>query len=535
MIRLLGILVFLSIFATVVMSYIALATSIGPWIAPVLVLVASLLFRVCALFISNSRMVTVVVAGSIGGIVATACAFSFPALYFLDASFYNSWLRTPASFIGFLAALALIAGWFGMWIANHLEPTFLADEKMPFPTGYLVYNMIAAGNHAVQTTRLAIGSFAYGAIALLQTGFYKVPSLIPHFITINVPAFLPGMIRVISFDLSIMPMLVAVGFVTGHVIAVPLLCGMASRVCMLDPLRAHFFAYISNIDFLLAFCSGMIVMGALSGFMRWPRTFINLVKKVRSGGVGSVFKNTNAISRNHLYEGGLFLLVFALFAWYLKLSFIVQIYLLITTYLCVYNMVILAGKTGLAYLGRFATFVMVPAFLLFRLDYLQIITIATFVEISGGVAVDVLSGRRIAQLAQIKSTDIKWMQYLGLVIASISVGVVLYLLSVNMQLGSSALAAYKAHARALLIGVQAFDIKVMGLGMAFGLLLSYVRINTGMVLGGILMPLDTSCGLILGGLLAGRFANREAWYPLWSGVFAASSIWILIRAWLGLA
>ena len=84
----------LSLFSTIVMSYIALATPIGPWIAPTLVFIVLLFSRLCSSLTSTS-MAYAVSAGSIGGIMATACAFSFPTIYFLDPIMFNTWMRSP--------------------------------------------------------------------------------------------------------------------------------------------------------------------------------------------------------------------------------------------------------------------------------------------------------------------------------------------------------------------------------------------------------------------------------------------------------
>ena len=58
--------ILLSLFSTAVMSYIAMATPIGPWIAPTLVLFALLLFRLFRKKTSNTAIVLAVSAGSVG-------------------------------------------------------------------------------------------------------------------------------------------------------------------------------------------------------------------------------------------------------------------------------------------------------------------------------------------------------------------------------------------------------------------------------------------------------------------------------------
>src|ERR1700722_8867627 len=86
----------LSIFSTAVMSYIAMATPIGPWIAPTLVLLALVLMRILgARGPLDTRIAYGTTSGAVGGILATACGCSFPALYFIDPVLFESWMANP--------------------------------------------------------------------------------------------------------------------------------------------------------------------------------------------------------------------------------------------------------------------------------------------------------------------------------------------------------------------------------------------------------------------------------------------------------
>jgi hypothetical protein len=71
---------------------------------------------------------------------------------------------------------------------------------------------------------------------------------------------------------------------------------------------------------------------------------------------------------------------------------------------------------------------------------------------------------------------------------------------------------------------------VLGIGLVCSFLLTYFKVNAMLALGGILMPLNFSIGLIFGGLLTLLVRRREEWEPFWSGIFAANSFWMLIRA-----
>jgi hypothetical protein len=219
-----------------------------------------------------------------------------------------------------------------------------------------------------------------------------------------------------------------------------------------------------------------------------------------------------------------------LFLFYFKFPWYVQLYLVIGTAITTYQIAAIAGRIGLALLGRFATFVMVPAMLIFNSSYVHMVFIATFVEMAGGVAADVLFGRKLAQLSDISRATMRRYQLLGLIVASVSIGIIFWLFINHFGLGSAQLFAYRAQSRQLLIQTKHFDYVVVLLGALFGLCLQYIRLNPMLVLGGLLMPLDITFGLVVGGLLAALSSDKEEWYPFWSGIFASNSLCMLLRA-----
>lgn len=515
----------LSVFSTAVMSYISMATPIGPWIAPTLVLCAMLLFKLLHQKVAYSeRIALVTVAGSVGGILATACGFSFPTLYFLRPELFDGWIARPIYFSAVVSSLAFASGCFGLWIANMLEDQLIVQEQLPFPIGQLTYKMISAGDQIKKAWELMIGFVSTAVFCILQDGFLFVKGFIPK-AWVAIPAMQIGFLRVPLVSLDFWPLLWAIGFVTGHVIALPLAVGAISKVLLIDPLNTLFFPAISSVEFVLAFCSGLVLIGAAQGILKMPHT---LYKAARS--VFSRNKEAALIGTINAVETGLVLLFIVGFLTYFKFGPIAQLYLLLLTLICTYEMAYVAGKVGLAMLGRYATFVMVPALFIFNLDMVQIVFIAAFVEMCGGVTVDVLFGRKLGRLANIDGRMIKRYQYLGLLVSALCIGVVFWLLIKQFGLGSEQLYALKARNRELLINAHSFNYLVLGLGILFGWLLKVVRINPSLVLGGLLMPINISLGLVLGGFATKLTKNPEDWYPLWSGIFAANSVWMLIRA-----
>ncbi len=518
----------LGIFSTTVMSYIAMATPVGPWIAPTLVL--------CGLLLSSwvyrkkdlqDSLVYSTISASIGGILATAFGFSFPTLYFLDASLFNQWLARPIYFASVCSVIALAAGWYGLWIANVTEDIFLKEKQLPFPIGQMIYKMIMAQRQIKKAIELAVGFIGTLIFCILQDGLYAIQSIIPKTLQLCSAASY-YCFNVPTIQLDLWPMLWAIGFVTGQVIVLPLLIGSLSKFLLIQPIQQMFFPDMHLMAFILAFCSGMVVSGLLGGLM--PRNIAHLLH-LRSSYTKDQLRDFFKLGdRSIYYEGAALFLFLISVLTYFGFSFFAQIYLLVFTFICSYQIIMIAGKIGLAQLGRFATFVLVPALFFFDIDVVRITIISTFVETCTGVAVDALFGRKVVALSGVNKKTAKWYQYLGLLVSSATVGVVFWVLIKHFTLGSPELFAQRSQARALLIHVQQFDYWVVLLGMVYGLLLKQLKLSPMLVLGGLLMPLNITIGLVVGGLLQWGVKDAQEWFPFWSGVFAANSIWMLIRA-----
>lgn len=518
-----------AIFSTVVMSYISMATPIGPWIAPTLVLCGLLFFAVYyADKQYQSALVYMTISGSVGGILATAFGFSFPTLYFLDPVLFDSWMERPLYFAFFVSALAFIAAWYGLWIANASEAHFLNQEHLPFPIAQMIYKMIGAYDHISKAWGLVVGFVGTTFFCILQDGVRCFTTVIPKMIAIC-RSLSWWCIRVPAIELELWPMLWAIGFVTGHIIVLPLATGVLSKVLFVYPLQEFFFSGMSQVEFLLAFCSGMVVASALQTFS--PGEVIAVFK----AGMRVLMQKKQDIpffniDRRLLAEGAALLIVSSMFFFYIECSVLLQVYLLVSTFACAYQIIVIAGKIGLAQLGRFATFVLVPALFLFNLDVIQIAAISTFVEAASGVAVDILCGRKLVQLVGGSQSVGRRYQYFGMFVSCLAIGVVFWVLINRFKLGSPELFAQRSQARQLLVGAKQFDYWALLIGVVFGLVLRRIKMNPMLVLGGLLMPINVSLGLVIGGMGAIFVRDKEDWFPFWSGVFAANSVWMLIKA-----
>ncbi len=519
---------FLSLFSVAVMSFITMAVPVGPWIDVTLVLLGMFFIRVFFKNISITKNNEILgystAASAIGGSVATACGFAFPTLYFLKPDLFAVILSNPVHFVSIIALLVFCAGGLGMFIAHLCAPAFLADTTMAFPIGQMTYSLMSVGNniHKAYELMAGLGTVLFvNAIQFFTTILpEKIILLKKHAIGYFV---LPSVVLRSDWVL----MLLAIGFVTGHVIAIPLAIGVLIKFFAADPLHQTFFCTLTVEDFFFAFCSGIVLQSTFMSMVELPSYLYNFFKKNRKSAIAF-----DGVRLGYLQLAVLitFLVITMLFLWSINFSFISQFYLLLFTALCTYQIAVIGGKTGLAPIGRFATWVMVPFLMLFGFDALQITVVATFVEISGMVVVDTLFGRKMAQLAGLDSKKMALYQIGGLILSALTVGIIFWLLISHFGLGAtSPLIAQRCQARALLINAGSFNYIVMLLGVACGFGLKFVKINSTLVLGGLLLPIDFSLLLIIGGLSTYVVKDREAYTPYWSGVFAASALFMLLK------
>jgi len=519
--------IILSIFSTTVMTYIAMATPIGPWIAPTLVLLTLFGYTLLGRTVNTIHVALVVSAGSVGGILATAIGFYMPTLFFADAQQFNMWLAHPWYLAVTTSILAGLAGWFGLWCANLAENQLLDEQKLSFSVGHLVHGMIAAHEHVRTMYELIIGFLSTLFFCMFQDGIAGIPSYIPKALTCLTRTQI-GFWTIPTLYFDLWPMVWAIGFITGHLIMIPLVIGAVSRVLLLDPVHAVWFSSLSSMDFILAFCSGMVVATTVRGVWDSARRFMR-ARATSANGIRAMW-HTIVDTKAWLLEGIIIMLATGAYVFYYGMPILAYIHLIVFSAVCTYQMLVVAGKMGIAPLGQFATFVMMPAMVLFTHDVWHLTIISVFVAACGGVAVDVLFSRRLARLSNISIQSMKRYQYIGLVVSAVVVGVVFVVLVRALPLGSAELFAHKAQMRALLFKCGDFNIAVLVIGGIFGLLLDVLRCNAMLVLGGVLMPLNLSFGLVCGGLLAYCVKNRERYEACASGVFAANSIWMVVRA-----
>src|SRR5476649_1683289 len=133
--------VLFALFGVAVLSYVSLSVPVGPWIDLTLALISlGIICIAVRLHVSGdyrSVLVIATAAGSIGGIIASAIAWSITTLYFLDRLRFTLWCAQPTQFIGGIFCLVVAAGSLGLLMARYARNIWGASSQYSFPIAQL--------------------------------------------------------------------------------------------------------------------------------------------------------------------------------------------------------------------------------------------------------------------------------------------------------------------------------------------------------------------------------------------------------------
>lgn len=509
--------------ASTMMLYLALATPLGPWIEPVFVL----FFLGLTWFAKkrsqiNEFLTCVSAASGVAGIAAVGCAFSYPTFYFLNTTAFCSWLSQPTYFIGALIGLTLIAGALSFILASWWETDYSQQREFPFPEVNIVYNIMTTTESPRKIIRFFAGIISTVLFYSSQFFFTWLPAKIT---LLGHHTFGLFATPTIILSLETLPLFLALGFVAGPMLIAPLITGAFSKIVLIEPLQKLWFANLKTESVIAAWCSGMILASVIRGVYDVIK---RILKQWHTRPSFNTVFSLSTPSEKILIKLLILFLCTIPFFFLFNFSIFAIIYLFAGTIICANQLVAIAAKIGLAPMGRFATFVMLPGLMIFGLTGLQATQVATFVEMVGGISVQLMFGRRLMQLTSSRRSLIIIAQIVGLIVAACTIGYVFWLIGTHNALGQAPLIAQRALSRSLLIKTYEFNILLVIAGALFGSLIKCAGINTVLVMSGLFMPFDLVIFLIIGGLLGLSTERRTRWYPFWASVFSVSSLILVL-------
>lgn len=536
----------LSVFASAILLYISIATMIGPWIAPTLVLLASFMlpiFRRRDIDLSR-QLVMISALASGGGIIAVGVGFSLPMLYFLAPASFAELMVTPQHFMIHVGGTVLLAGIFGIFVGKFFSKTLLQKNDLSFPISLLAYQIASAQSHEKEAKNLFKGVSLTLLLCILRDGIYSFKGVIAKHVTL----FSSAITGAVTF--SIWPTLWSIGFTTGLASTIPLLVGLIVRYVVLYPINHHstflpftLFIPLKEESFITAFCAGMIISDIVLAWLgnpiqvfRYARSYflnirapkITFLQALRSIWQKGATLRVLVQSINRI-EPVLGLCSFFFFFTYLKFSFAAQLVILVAMLVALYEINRLCGKIGLLQIGRFSAFILIPTIVLFKINALQMTALTIFFNVAAAVSSDLVFDYKTAELSSTSRDSVHGLQWIGLFVSSISVAVVCYMLFTGLGLGSDELFAHRGRSKALLVQSLHFDYYIITAGFLLGAVLRRFKISPTMAFGGIIMPSQITLGFVFGGVLsklAGK--HRDLFLPFCSGIFATETLWLLI-------
>ncbi|MCH8326932.1 MAG: OPT/YSL family transporter [Candidatus Marinimicrobia bacterium] len=252
-----------SLFLFFTSAYISLRLGALPWPIIFSIVVSAGLLRLTGRDVNRHEVNVAQAGGSIGGLVAAAVAFVLPGLY-LGTAFPD----TPSPWLW--AALAAVAGWLGVLLADRVRPLYIDDPALPYPAGRAGGELIRAGfSHGKLFAVVVAAGAATGLFALVRDALDIF--IIPVTIAGTVLPFL------------IAPMGVGAGYLLGLKTGLNWFAGSVIGIFILAPLAETFPAlladpssvpvelWVQNIGMGLVLGSGLAHLfsfGRLKGLLR---------------------------------------------------------------------------------------------------------------------------------------------------------------------------------------------------------------------------------------------------------------------------
>ncbi len=483
--------------AAALLLYISIATGLGPWVAPLLIVMIRSIIR------DREQVALLAIIASFGGAIATGIGFSVTTLYFVDRPLWEYYCHKPWLVVGGIGIVVLVAGWWGLVLARRYAPRLVNDGTIPFPVATSIVTTLAIQSGLREQILFLSGIF--GAILVggmrLLGGVWAVP--------------------------WVMPVGWATGFLAGADIIIPLLVGMGAQYLVVAPLATwaehcpwEYFSVLRPVDITFALCSGLLLSGLGVSLVKNSSAF--RYRSLRAWARQSMAFSVNKVDMVSMAAvGGMLCAV--------GISVPVSVGIVAGLYLVLDHLVHFASRTGLATYGRYMTILMLPLLALPSMSSAHIVFVCLIVGVAGAAIVDGVCTYKVGALCNMNENSVYRAQILGLVCTALSVGGLLWLLCAYGTVGTWPLVAHRGLSRALLMQSFSFNGVVVALGVVLGLLLGRYRINSVMVFGGLVMPHGLTFALVLGASIR-KIAYHDALGTIvWSGVLVGDIVWLLIN------
>lgn len=501
--------IFFSVMSTGMMSYLAMNTQLGPWVAPVFVVV-------CMVFVIPfikskwfyEHAVVAIASGSVGGMIGICLGLSFPSFYFLHKNLFESWLAEPIKLCAVIFCFVMSASLYALFLGYFLRHYFLHQPRAKFPMSQLVYDVIFVDKQEKSHHRMVAG-----------VGVATFWNMLMLFGRSSLAVYAP--------QLHMLPLLLSVGFVAGMVIALPVFVGFCIRLIVLDGVRTFTGSILSANSFLITFGTGMLLVALVRMIiLAWQNRKSEEVRE-RNLYWRKKIKDYDVVKWYAL----IIVFIFALIHFFGG-SLLVSLYTLIAIAWLSKYMVQIISRVGIIEIDSYAWFVILPLVYMIAPTSDVVIAIAVFATLCLGLIIDFMFSYKLADLANVSYHKIVRYQLIASFCASISAGLFFIWFCKTWGLASFAFIAPKAHELDSVINFGYFDFKVLIAGILCGSAVLMITAELLTVIGAVLMTPFMSLTLVVAGVGAYLVKKRERWYPVWFGVYAGHMLWLIVQAFL---
>lgn len=450
-------------------------------------------------------------AGSSGGLLAAGIIFTLPAAFMLG---YNlSYLE--------ILLISLVGGILGIIFSYPLRKALIEKEKLPCSDGAAAAALIEAGDSKGKKAKTLIYAFGLGAIVSIARDWIH---LIPSFVNLGTLKISGDKIYSAGTSISLIP--IAGGFLIGPKFATAWFFGALLTYFIFIPyaLTTGLFTDKAQVITQVSVPLGVgIVLGSAAIYF--------LIKGLPL--FGRIFDDWGKAAISKM--SGIVLIVCA------------GIITILTGMNIAISILAIAGAFAMSYIGArstaemninpmelFAMLIMILAKLFLGVSALPLIILAAIVTIAAGMAGDMMQDLKSGYLLGIKLEHQILAQIIGMVSASLIIGMVLLSIQSTQKIGTAEFAAPQAIAIKELAnssGISKYIFYGGMIGGAITILLSLLRPKmaiAAIAFGiGAYVPIELSMPLFLGGLIryfAEKSKTSEKWRLAAGGIIAGEGI-----------
>jgi hypothetical protein len=495
--------IFFSVFSTGMMSYLAMSTHLGPWMAPIFSVVVIIL--ILPLFKAQwfrRHAVIMIATGSVGGMIGICLGLSLPSFYFMHRTLFDYWSNNPIHFSMIILGFIFAAASYAFFLGYVLKDYFLVKTHPEFPMSKLIYDVIYVDKTNITRLMMIFG--------VVLSSFWNILSHVGKFSLSYYSAFM-----------HMAPMLSSIGFMSGVNSAPSILIGLITRIIIFRLVHIYVPNNLTEYAFLITFCSGMLFCWFVFSMIDfsnkkfliyWKDHFFSIKKSF-----GLWIFSWYLLTASTVF---LFFIYWGMSILFMVLVFIMLIWL-------AWYMVNIISDVGVIEIDTYVWFILLIAIYFIPSTSLSIVALSVFGMLCLGLVVDFMFSYKLADLSGIEYKVIFKYQLIAVIASACTAGFWFWNLDNIFNLGSFDLIANKAHQFDSIVRYSKYNYKIFLTGFGFALCLSRFTNNILTITGGVLMTPFFSVTLIASGAVAHLIKNREKFYPLCFGIYAGHMLWMI--------